>query len=127
MNKKGFTLVELLASITIIALLAVIIIPMSLNLIDKSNIEQCNRMVDTILSGAELCYLDKFDDCYVDSGTKTVNLKTLYINGYIEKEYTSESTAITINYDNIFKSYTVTIDVTNGYPEYKFNNPEFCG
>lgn len=135
-NNKGFTLIELLASLTLIAILAVIIIPMSLNLVNKSNAEQCNRVVDTILSEAELCYLDKNDICYVENGTKKVTLQDLYINGYIEDSYESQSTGMILAQDNNdeftnfnrFSSYIITIDVSKGYPEYSFDSiQEFCG
>ena len=127
-NNKGFTLIELLASLTLIAILAVIIIPMSLNLVNKSNAEQCNRVVDTILSGAELCYLDKNDICYVENGTKKVTLQDLYINGYIEDSYESQSTGEKLEYDNKFQGYTVKINMSDGYPTYSLNGVEnFCG
>lgn len=126
-NKKGFTLIELLATISIIAILATIIIPMSLNLVEKSNKEQCQRVVDTILSGAELCYLDKLDICNTDT-SKDVSLNDLYINGYIEEEYKSDNTNRTISASNNYDNYQVNISITNGYPEYSFPElSEFCG
>lgn len=129
-NKKGFTLIELLASITIIALLTALIIPMSLNLIDKSNKEHCQRVVDTLLKGAELCYLDKLDGCVPNKNETSINisLDKLYINGYIEEEYKSESTDITIDKNNKFNEYTIQINMEDGYPKYTFNNTNtFCG
>jgi len=129
-NKKGFTLIELLASITLIAILAIIVIPSSLNLINKSNKEQCQKVVDNILSEAELCYLDKMDVCYPSGSytSKTVLLNSLYINGYIDEEYESKSTNIKIDNINYFNNYSVTIDVSAGYPKYTFNDlSEFCG
>ncbi len=127
-NNKGFTLIELLASLTLIAVLAVIIIPMSLNLVNKSNTEQCHRVVDTILSGAELCYLDKNDMCYIESGETEVELYELYINGYIEDSYESQSTGEKLEYNNEFQNYTVKINMSDGYPTYSLNGVEnFCG
>jgi len=63
MNKKGFTLVELLAVIGIIGLIAIILIPN----ITKSSMRVKNNLYDTkiksIVKASHMCEEDKKDDC----------------------------------------------------------------
>ena len=133
-NKKGFTLIELIATITLILLLFIILVPLSLNLIEKSNKEQCEKMANSIEANAELCVLDKNSICINNtSETYYVSLINLYNNGYIEKEYLNKFKDINLSVDENFLNYKVKITKENitsedNYLSYKLvdqnnNNP----
>ena len=48
MNKKGFTLIEVIMVIAIIAILSLILIPNVMVLIDKNKERSCEKMIDNI-------------------------------------------------------------------------------
>ena len=48
MNKKGFTLIEIIMVIAIIAILSLILIPNVMVLIDKNKKRTCEKMIDNI-------------------------------------------------------------------------------
>lgn len=91
MNKKGFTLVELLAVVTIIALISLIAIPNMLNGIKskKNEISETNKK---LLAAATDTYIEnnnqKYDYGYEASGsTYCIPIQTLIDNGVLEKPF----------------------------------------
>lgn len=87
MRKNGFTLVELLASITLIIILFSIAVPVSINLVQNSNRKQCEGILNTIISSAELYVLDNpnfYNDTFL---SKTITFADLYKYNYIDEEY----------------------------------------
>ena len=90
MNKKGFTLVELLAVVTIIALISLIAIPNMLNGIKskKNEISETNKK---LLAAATDTYIENnknYDNSYEASGsTYCIPIQTLIDNGVLEKPF----------------------------------------
>ena len=128
-NKKGFTLIELIASIALILVLFLVVFPGVTNMIQRSNKKHCETLIDELLTNAELYSIDnniKYDtDIYFDE---------LYNGGYIEDKYdfqngyildSSENMSDGSNYITIIRHIDLN-DTTKGYNEYKItiNNEE---
>ena len=54
LNQKGFSLVELIIVIAIMAILVAVMVPVLMKWIEKSNVSSDNQLADTV-SGAFLC------------------------------------------------------------------------
>ena len=54
MNKKGFTLIETIMVIAILALLMLILVPNVISLINKNNIKSCQNLEDSIKNAAKV-------------------------------------------------------------------------
>lgn len=86
MNKKGFTLIEVIMVIAIIAILSIILAPNVMVLINKNNERSCEKLIDNIKSAAKM-YVNqnKYElgfDCD-DNKTKGITLETLVDAGYL--------------------------------------------
>lgn len=86
-NKKGFTLVELLAVIVVLAIIITIAVPGTITVSNKIKKRMYNTKVDMILKSAALYgqdYSSKIssgnENCYL------VSVQTLIDNGYIKKD-----------------------------------------
>lgn len=87
MNKKGFTLVELLAVIVILGLLAILVIPNVQESLSKSkkklleiNREQISESVKVLVN--EVIYCDMSNEAKEIFGSDCNNVKGLLYNGY---------------------------------------------
>lgn len=85
MNKKGFTLVEALVVIAIVALLVLILVPNVFTLINKNNEKSCNSLINNIKSSAKVYVTtNKYDlefGCSAPDNTKRITLQTLIDTG----------------------------------------------
>ena len=54
MNKKGFTLIETIMVIAILALLMLILVPNVITLINKNNIKSCHNLEDSIKNATKI-------------------------------------------------------------------------
>ncbi len=84
-NNRGFTLMEVLSVIIIIALIGVIVVPTVINTINKSKLDAYNNQVDTIKDGARLWSNDHISELS-QTQTTYVTLEELLEKKYIEKE-----------------------------------------
>ena len=122
MNRKGFTLIEVIMVIAIIAILSIILIPNVMVLINENKKRSCEKMIDNIESAAKM-YVNqnKYElgfDC-VDNKTKGITLETLVDAGYlggelvnpINKEKISLECEVSVTYNCKVKGF-----------EYKVNN-----
>lgn len=122
MNRKGFTLIEVIMVIAIITILSLILIPNVMVLINENKKRSCEKMIDNIESAAKM-YVNqnKYElgfDC-VDNKTKEITLKTLVDAGYlggelvnpINKEKISLESEVSVTYNCKLKGF-----------EYKVNN-----
>ena len=88
MNRKGFTLIEVIMVIAIIAILSIILAPNVMVLINKNNERSCEKMIDNIKSATKM-YVNqnKYELGFDCSGTaKEITLKTLVDAGYLGGE-----------------------------------------
>ena len=122
MNRKGFTLIEVIMVIAIITILSLILIPNVMVLINENKKRSCEKMIDNIESAAKM-YVNqnKYElgfDCY-DNKTKGITLKTLVDAGYlggelvnpINKEKIDLESEVSVTYNCKLKGF-----------EYKVNN-----
>lgn len=96
-NKKGFTIVELVIVIAVIAILAAVLIPTFTNVIDKANESAClqearNKFTDTYAIDVSDGIIDKKDDgTDIEDANYTVN------NGVASYSYTGHGYTATYN------------------------------
>ncbi len=86
-NKKGFTLVELLAVIVILAILVTIAVPATLSISDKLKVNMYCKKIGQIETQAKL-----YGEDIIDSLTTTginITVKTLVDKGYVKKDQES--------------------------------------
>lgn len=86
MENKGFTLVELLATLTILAILAVIVFPNIFGILNRSNESAYESQVDSIINGAKNYYADHAEQLPDDGFSHTVTLGTLKEGNYVDKD-----------------------------------------
>ncbi|MBQ9011785.1 MAG: type II secretion system protein [Bacilli bacterium] len=82
MNKKAFTLVELLAVLVIIGIIALITVPVIQNVINDSKVKACNQQLYTIKKAAQNYVTDLIANGQ-DVPT-SVSISTLYTNGFLD-------------------------------------------
>ena len=108
LNNKGFTLVEVLAVIVIIGLLAGIAIPNVLSSINTSKNKAKEIMINNIKTGTKIMFEEvnngidvyKYDNdgnktsdkINISGNTITINLQTLVSNGYLRGASNDENT-----------------------------------
>ena len=123
MNKKGFTLVEVLLTLAILALLLLILVPNAFALIEKNNIKSCENLKKNIESSAKI-YVNNNKhnlgfECgvkesitlqtLVDSGDLSLNSENKITNPVTDKEI-DLNTFIEVTYDCIRKEFTYNVD-----------------
>ena len=110
--KKGFTLIELIAVIVILAIVMAVSYPKMLSVIEKSKISAFDTAKKNIISAAKNKYIasvndskvieysvvDLIEDGYVSSNTK---------NPITGKDYEKEVKVVVVNEDNTVKFYYV--------------------
>lgn len=78
MNKKGFTLIETIMVIAILALLMLILVPNVISLINKNNIKSCQNLEDSIKNAAKVYVTNnKYQlgfNCNTSEKTSTVTI-----------------------------------------------------
>lgn len=80
-NKKGFTLIEVSISITLILLLALLVVPNIINMSDNSKEKMFNTKIELALTGAYKYGKDNIDD--LNNNCKEVTIGYLIEEGYI--------------------------------------------
>ncbi|MDD3049319.1 MAG: type II secretion system protein, partial [Bacilli bacterium] len=99
MNKKGFTLIELLAVIVILSIIAVITVPMIMNVIDKAKLGALEDSAYGLIESANLWYAENVSNAVKDTkftieknkqtSDNTDITKLLSYKGTIDKGYVS--------------------------------------
>lgn len=83
MNKKAFTLVELLGVIVILGIIGMITTPIVQNAIDKNNIKTCEDQIESFKKAAKN-YISSNPFTNLNDGTTTITIGKLQDEGYIE-------------------------------------------
>ena len=114
MNKKGFTLVELISSVAILVLLTAITSIIILNVVKNMN-DSLDEGTKKVLYSAAESYLND-NETIMPNGTYTVTIATLINNDLISRTFidSQDSDFVTIN-------SCVKVDVTNGVMTYEFS------
>lgn len=114
--KKGFTLVELLASITLIAVLTMVTLPYILKKMDAMKEKQLESLVSTIQESTKKYVVDNREDLseFEEKGFINIPISILideeYIEGNLENAITGEKIAVddviyvTIDSKNVIKA-----------------------
>ena len=120
MNKKGFTLVELVATIALLAIIAIISFVSINAVLEDSRVKNCENLVKSIKVAAKEYVSDNRYD-FDNNNTRTISVKTLIEGKYLTDEIknpfnTSEDVtnkievSIQLNDDYSAKSITVNVD-----------------
>lgn len=109
-NKRGFTLVELLAVVTLLAAIILVSVPSIINVLRKSEEKDYKEFESAIKRAAEL-YVERNRDLYPElnnvGGTVNISTNTLITEEYLKQdlENPNDNTPVT--------NYYVKIDVGN--------------
>lgn len=122
MNKKGFTLIETIMVIAILALLMLILVPNVIVLINKNNIKSCHNLEESIKNATKMYVTNnKYELGFICSGSKDVSIQTLLDSGDLKlstDKLTNPKNDSEIPLDTSVK---VTYDCKNKEFTYKFS------
>lgn len=118
MNKKGFTLIELIATIALLAIIALISFVSINKILDTSKISDCETLVNNIKTSAKEYASD--NRYSKDTNIEQFNASILTTNNYLTAPIINPFTKEEINPDSIKinvtlnPNYTVkSVDITN--------------
>jgi len=126
MNNKGFTLVEILAVVVILGVIALITVPVTLSIIDRSKQNMYDRQISEITEAARM---------YVsENSTKNVNLSTIGYSNVITLQQLSDDGYIDLPITNTltnqdFDPDCLTVTIVKGadtYYDYTVNINGAC-
>lgn len=117
--KKGFTLVELLAIITIMGLIALIAIPTVVTMIKNSRKDLCETEVKNIISSAKNWAGNNMDLLPEENESITVSIETLKEKGYLSSDLNNPLNGELIEDQDRLE---VTIYNNKGNLEYSFKD-----
>ena len=114
MNKKGFTLVELISAVAILVLVTTITAIVVLSVVKNAN-DKLDEGTKKILYSAAESYLD--DNVNVQSnGSYSVTIATLLNNDLLSRTFIESQDSDFITLDSCIK-----VNVTNGVMNYEFS------
>lgn len=121
MNKKGFTLIEVIMVIAIIALISLLLVPNVVSLIGKNNKESCENLKDNIISATKIYVnMNKYElgfDC--NNTPENITLQTLVNSGDLKEPVINPITKEEIDLNN--SSVLVTYNCTSRTFSYNYN------
>lgn len=120
MNKKGFTLIELIATIAILAVIALISFVSITKVLEKSRVDNCNILVENIKTSAEEYVSDnRYNSTFVNkvdkNGNKVtitaadLNLKGDIVNPISNKTIIKSNVKITIELNKDYTAKSVSV------------------
>lgn len=87
MNRKGFTLVEVLVVIAIVAILLLVLVPNVFVMIDKNNVKSCNNLIKNIESAAKIYVNEnKYSFGFDCDSKKSITFQTLIDYGTLKTD-----------------------------------------
>lgn len=125
MNNKGFTLIEIMATIAILGVIAIISFVSVTAIIKSNKIDQCNNIIESIkIASTEYVSDNRYNSDFirdVSNNTITISGSTLlayhYLNNPIKDPFTKEdktnSISITINLKDDYTVNTVSVTGMN--------------
>lgn len=102
-KNKGFTLIEILAVVTILGIISVLAFPYVDNLLKKTKENEYNRFLDDIYLATEAYLIDHQEEYSLDGDTEYVSVKKLVENGYLKSTIINPDTNKKINLDTSIK------------------------
>lgn len=120
-NKKGFTLIELLAVIVIPAIIALIAVPIVLNIIERARKGAFTRSSENVLKASNLYYTNSLLDV---SGPEDIRFECIN-NKCLSSKLDEKGKQISLNIDgNVGEGYVL---ITNkGEVEFLLQNGSYC-
>lgn len=126
LNRKGFTLIEVIVVIVIIVLLSLILIPNVMLFVSKNNKDMCYKLKDNIESAAKMYVNEnKYElgfECVEPNNSKEINLSTLIDSGKISspvinpvtnKPVSNDDVKVEVKYDCGTKNFTYKVSGIN--------------
>lgn len=110
LNKKGFTLVELLVVLVILVVIMTIAIPSVTSSIERSKQKQKESKIQLVLSAAEL-YVDRHKNSYSSNASYEIKLKEIICDGLLTKEQAKDP----LNESFTLSGYVKYTKSTNSY------------
>lgn len=132
MNKKGFTLIELLMVIVLIGILALILSPNIVSMINKNDKKSCESLQKNIISATKMYISEnKYDlgfDCN-DKMTKFILKSDLVTGGYLSetKDISSDNKYFSYNDEQedeikVAVTYNCATKIFSYEPNFNCNN-----
>ena len=105
MNRKGFTLIELIVTIALLAVVSIISFVSITNIINDSKEKNCNNLVKSIKSATKDYISDNryTDELYMPNGSIKTEFNTSNISKYLNGDLVNPYDNKTINDDIIIK------------------------
>ena len=113
---KGFTLIALIGTVVILAIISLIAFPAILSMLNSSNDELENQTKEFVKSAA-LDYVNDYKDSYPNGTTKKINVVTLMEEGYISTGVICDNCEIsndTVSVSRSGEKYTLTYNEVGG-------------
>ena len=133
-NNKAFTLIEILAAITILAIISIITTTTVTNFIKKGKNDLFKKQLETIRLSSMLWVSDHKEEIdNINSDCISISLKTLEDDGYVEpglknpkteEELDSDEYYVNVTKNNKKYIYEVDNDVNNQCDEYEGDTNE---
>lgn len=112
-KNKGFTLVELLAVIVILSILALIAVPNINGLLNKNKNNMFCKKVESIEAAAKYYAQDYADKLTFNNDTSSVKVSTLLQYGYLKEDNNGKKNVTDPRDGSDLKNKTITIKIIN--------------
>ena len=100
MNKKGFTLVELLATIVLLSIISVISYVSISSVIKKNKVNNCRNLIKSI-EGASREYVSDNRYNFTNRDDKVITAEDLFRGNYLKNEIMDPFTNEKVNSENV--------------------------
>ena len=91
-NKNGFTMIELLAVLVVLAVITAITVPVINNALKSSRESSYDRQLNTIIDGAKSYVAKNIGNLPSSGESKTITLRDLKDEGFVAEDITNPET-----------------------------------
>ena len=126
-DNRGFTLIEVILAVLILAILMIIAFPNVTSIINKGKIDSCENLRESILSASKMYIKDNrynLDDDIVCGTPFTITLKKLVEDDYIKGPFKNPITNEEYNSDDI--DIEITLNCTTKEFSYSLDDDIYC-